>query len=350
MSVKCSGFCLIAVMAVPAAAGDVLVLLPQTGPAAKAGTAVRDGLLAGYYQTGGARNASLVLQFRDTATPTPVPTLIENALTPATRVVIGPLLREQVAELTASPPPVPVLALNRVENASTPGIWEFALSPEEEMPPLVNLMRQEGITQPHILMLADEPGERLRQSFQSAWTTTGGQPPPVHVLTENEQGGISASVRQLLQLPPARRPRALFLASPQLAVQLLPLLAFYQQQPVPVYTTSTAFDEIAPALQRRDLNGLRFCGTPWLTDNRWPEKTVLDAAATPESGSFNRLHAFGADAWHLQALLPAPKPISQPLRTGRIDLDPHGLKRTPLCMEILDGTATALTPGARPGR
>ena len=45
MSVKRFGLCLMALLATPAPAGEIAVLLPQSGPAAKAGQAVRDGLL-----------------------------------------------------------------------------------------------------------------------------------------------------------------------------------------------------------------------------------------------------------------------------------------------------------------
>lgn len=350
MSVIRKGLLLTALMISPALAEEIAILLPQTGPAAKAGTAVRDGLLAGYYQTGGAGNASLVLNFRDSGSGGQVYPLLENLITPATRLLIGPLLREQAAEILSKPPAIPVLALNRVPGLETPGVWQFALSPDDEIPPLANLLKQEGVQRVRILMQADEGSERLRQTFEKIWTTKGGTLLPAFTLQESSQGGISASLRQMLADPSTTKAQALFLATPALAVQVLPLLAFYQKQPLPVYSLSPAFDEMAPELQRRDLNGLRLCGLAWSMENRWPEQPMLAAASPPESGSFNRLHAFGADAWTLQRLLPLRKPVTQSLRTGIIALDERQLTRIPACMEIQDGTLRPYTPVFRPGR
>lgn len=350
MSILRTGLLLSALIASPVLAEDIVVLLPQSGPAAKAGSAVRDGLLAGYYQTGGHRNTSLVLNFRDTGSQNHIKTILDSAMTPDTRLVIGPLLRDQVSAVLASPPSAPVLALNDVDHLAVPGVWEFALSPDDEMAPLAEAMKQDGIQRVRILMQADESGERLRQAFEMAWESRNGQLLPAFALQESNQGGISASLRQLLASPDTARTQAFFLASPSLALQVMPLLAFYQKQPQKVYTTSPAFDEIAPALQRRDLNGLRFCGAPWSMENRWPEQPLLAAASPPDSGSFNRLQAFGADAWSLQRLLPARKPLTLGLRTGNIALDANGLQRTPVCMEILDGTPRPLTPNLRTSR
>lgn len=350
MSVYRTGLLLLALLASTARAEDIIVLLPQTGHAAKAGAAVRDGLLAAYYQTGGARNASLALIFRDSGTPPDPGAQIASSLTPETRLVIGPLLRDQVSALLASPPAVPVLALNQAGGLQVPGIWEFALTPEDELGPLADLMRQEGIQRVRILLQPDEAAQRIRQSFEMAWEARGGQVLPAHTFQEGEQGGISASLRQMIADPQGSRAQAYFLASPGLALQVLPLLAFYQKKPAPVYSVSGAFDETAPLLQRRDLNGLRFCAPPWIIENRWPEQTLLATSSPPESGSYNRLHAFGADAWSLQRLLPARKPHQLSLRTGRMTLDPQGLQRTPECMEIQDGTPRPVTPGQRPGR
>ncbi|HEX5276345.1 MAG TPA: penicillin-binding protein activator [Fluviicoccus sp.] len=350
MSVIHRALLLLALIPTAATAEEVAVLLPQTGPAAKAGMAVRDGLLAAYYQSGGAENASLALNFRDSGAMVQVSPALDMLLTPSTRLLIGPLLREHVVEVLASPPSVPVLALNRINGQDVPGIWQFALSPEEEMPPLIAQLQRDGISRVRILLQADESGERIRLAFENAWKAAGGQLLPAFTIKSSEDGGISASLRELLADSGTARTQAFFLASPGLAVQVIPLLGFYQKTPVPVYSTSLAFDEIAPLLLRRDLNGLRFCGTPWTLENRWPEQSVINAVTPPESGSYNRLYAFGADAWTLQSLLPVRKAVSTALRTGLINLDSAGLHRIPACMEIQDGNPRPIAPDRRSSR
>ncbi|RZU35365.1 putative lipoprotein LppC [Fluviicoccus keumensis] len=350
MSVIRSGIMLAMLLAGSANAEEIAILLPQSGPAAKAGMAVRDGLLAAFYQSDGAHSGGPRLNFRDSGAMVQVSPALDTLLTPSTRLLIGPLLRDQVAELLAAPPAVPVLALNRIPGKQVHGIWQFALSPEDEIAPLIGQLRQDGVQRVRILLQADDADERLRSAFETAWLAQGGQLLPAYALQESEQGGISASLRQLLAEPQTNRTQAFFLASPSLAVQVMPLLAFYRKTPIPVYSGSLAFDEIAPMLQKRDLDGLRFCGTPWILENHWPEQPVINAVSPPESGSFNRLYAFGADAWFIQQLLPINKSITPALRTGHIHLDEEGLLRTPTCMEIQDGIPHALTPGGRTSR
>ena len=77
------------------AARDIAVLLPQSGRMSKAADAIRDGLLAAYYQDSKTAADSPVLHFYDSDAVSPV-TLIQQARAAGADLVIGPLDRDRV--------------------------------------------------------------------------------------------------------------------------------------------------------------------------------------------------------------------------------------------------------------
>ncbi len=324
-----------------AAGAEMAVMLPFSGPNAKAALAVRDGLVAAYYQASPEEKASTALRFHDTPADRPLPPLFAAAVERDTRAVIGPLLKEQVASVTAAPPDLPVLTLNRAGSAAH-GVWQLSLSPDDEMPALARQLQQDGIRRVSILMGPDEASDRLRQAFIMAWEAANGEVRSMHVLQDSKDGGISAAFRQLLGGAGLGTAQALVVVTPGLTPQVQTLLPYYRRTPLPVYTVSTAFDEEAPMVQRRDLDGVRLCSLPWNLGSRWAENLVLHSIAPPESGGYNRLMAMGGDAWQLAGMLPATRPVQIAARTGLINLDRDNLIRTPVCMEIQDGKAVEL--------
>lgn len=339
----------LAALSFDAAAAEMAVLLPFSGPNAKAALAVRDGLVAAYYQATPEEKASTALRFHDTPADRPLPPLFAAAAERDTRAVIGPLLKEQVTAVVAAPPDLPVLALNRA-GAAAHGVWQLSLSPDDEMPALARQLQQDGIRRVSILMGPDETSDRLRQAFGMAWEAANGEILSAHVLQDSKDGGISAAFRQLLAGPGFGAAQALVIVTPGLTPQVQTLLPYYRRTPLPVYSISTAFDEESPLIQRRDMDGIRLCGLPWNLGTRWTENLVLHSVAPPESGGFNRLMAMGGDAWQLAGMLPATRPRQIAARTGLIDLDRESLVRTPACMEIQDGKAVELPARNGQGR
>ena len=328
--------------ATTSSAAEISVLLPLTGAAAKASESVRNGLLAAYYQAASPNKASDTLVFYDAAPYQDIIQLLPQAVTPNTRLIIGPLLKENLSQLMYNPPTVPVLALNRVNPSNGGSIWQYALAPEEELLPQIQLMKQQGIQRVRVLTLTDANSERLRQGFEQAWQADGGQLLPTYTLTQTSQDGLTQSIKKLLADPHTRSAQAFYLASPQQALYIMPLLNFYQRHPLPVYSASQSYDAEKTLLERQDLNGLRFCGLPWVIQpERWPANQALRDNFNPESSSYDRLAAFGADAWMISQHL--ERPVKHPLngRTGTLVLSAGQVQRTPVCAEVIHGNAKA---------
>ncbi|MDF2445013.1 MAG: hypothetical protein K0S46_249 [Moraxellaceae bacterium] len=332
---------MLASMTATAAATDIALLLPQSGRLAKAAEAIRDGFLAAYYQDAGSQAEPPTLHFYDSDSG-PILALVQKAKADGAQIVVGPLDRERLDVLAKEASlPLPVLALNSAER-TTEGLFQFALAPEDEILRLVEWMRQQDIKKPLLLASADEASQRHLRIFQSLWSGSTGPQLPVTTLDPARKGGITVTIRDLVK--DTRKNDALFLATPSLARQVQPALTYYHSS-LPLYSLASAWDPTADASGQRDLDGLRICDLPWMVSQAEDaaQETLYATLGRP-GGGFDRLHAFGADAWTLVRqwdTLQESFPLA--LRTGVVQADAlRRLRRTPTCAEIRNGNASPL--------
>lgn len=325
-----------------AAPPSIALLLPQSGRMAKAAETIRDGFLAAYYQDTARATDSPSLRFYDSDS-SDIVTLVNQARADGAGIIIGPLDRERLELLIkAGPQAVPVLALNSIE-AESANLFQFALAPEDEIQRLTEWMNEQNVRRPLLLATADEASQRQLKLFMAAWQLHSKTAPEVLTLDPARKGGIVASIKELTRR--GSRHDALFLATTALARQVQPALTYYHS-PLPLYSLSSAWDPTADASGQKDLDGLHFCDLPWMLEPARSEQTALyESFGRPASG-YDRLYAFGADAWTLtrqwQALADG-EAIS--LRSGRVRADStRHLRRTPSCAEVRNGVATPIQP------
>ena len=101
------------------AQAEVLVILPETGPLARASNSIKLGISTAYQATG----AKTVLKFVNTEQKTMSAVLKQN-MNKQTQMIIGPLVRADVEELIKLAPKIPVLALNEVA-LKHPNVLQF---------------------------------------------------------------------------------------------------------------------------------------------------------------------------------------------------------------------------------
>ena len=218
-----------------------------------------------------------------------------------TELVIGPLARERVEALIASAPRVPVLALNQVATEHA-NVWEFALAPEEDVSSLVKLMRADGVRDMLLLKEDQQTGNsRFEEVFLAAWQGKVSVINQVPTTLKRDQGilllGSGAWLEMLNDLPTER-----------------------------IYSTAFAFNQVQPVKL-----GLQFCDIPALYRPEWPE-LVRQAEQKPVSIAYQRLVAFGADAWQLALLRLSQAPSANLFgRTGALTLRHNQIERTPDC-------------------
>lgn len=304
----------------------IALLLPLQGKLAEAGEAVRDGFFAAYYQAlSQGRSAPEVRQY-DTSQD--AINAYEQAVAEGADLVIGPIDKEKVTELSLMPAlPIPLLSLNYPDTAPAQplaGFYQFGLAVEDEARQVAEQAYREGHRQAMIIIPTQEWSERSAKAFAKKWEELGGV---VVSRTQFHPGSnFSTLVKDAMQIEQsqarARELQALLgtklqtsprsrrdvdmiflIADPVQARQIKPTFAFHYAGDIPIYSTSQIYSGEANAKADRDLSGIRFNAMPWVFDNNNPEKQAV-ARHTQSAAVYGRLHALGADAFRLYARLP----------------------------------------------
>ena len=118
-----------------------------TGKLAGAEQAVRDGIMAAYYDTPEGSSQPAMRLYDSGGTPDSALAAYQQAVSNGANFVIGPLLKESVEALEQLYPlPVPVLGLNRTDHSEllNPALFQFGLAPEDEAREAARLARRKG--------------------------------------------------------------------------------------------------------------------------------------------------------------------------------------------------------------
>ena len=288
----------------------IALLLPQQGQLASVGKALRDGFMAAYYQAQQAGQKPPVVEVFDSSRVTSMDDFYRQAQAAGAQLVVGPLEKPLVKQLAGRPQlPITTLALNYSDGtqANPPQLFQFGLAAEDEAREVSRRARADGLHRAVALVPRGEWGDRVLAAFRQDFEANGGQllgsqrvDQPVALaqqigdLMQARQGGngSNGSRRQDVDF--------IFLAStPQLAQQIKPTLNFQYAGDVPVYATSNVYSASGDQAQYNDMNGVRFCETPWLLDNSNPLRQQVVHQWPQAGGSLGRLYAMGADAFGL---------------------------------------------------
>ncbi|MBO1256361.1 penicillin-binding protein activator [Alteromonas sp. 5E99-2] len=326
---------------IPKKLSDVLILLPLSGRFESTGSAIKQGILAAYYDENS--DLSPELNFIDTASSSKEEIL--EHVNKAT-AVLGPLLKENVdALLPFFPPNTSHLALNRSNQLEyqkaaaqlpTKQTSFFGLAPEDEAIQLAHHVHQSGYKHPIVVASSAGTTKRMLDAFNASWQQTQQgreEKTPVDVVSFDDIDSLDASLSSALGVAQSEAnakqidrmtnrilydqtrsrqdidaivvfasPEEMALINPMVEASISP----FRQQVVPVYAASRSIGLNQGKNTRRDLENVRFVDAPlliekdkWVTTNNtlkqlWPDQTA----------SFNRLFAFGFDAYSLLPKLP----------------------------------------------
>jgi len=311
--------------------GQIAVLLPLSGSLVEVSTAIRDGILAAYYDTSDGSNRP-VLRFYDTgANPGDAVTRYQQAVTEGANFVIGPLRKEAVeALLQQGQLQIPVLTLNQVDTGESvnPSVFEFGLAPEDEAREVARRAWQDGHRRAISLVPRSDWGERVQAAFADEWSTLGGKllDHPTYDPGETDHSRVISAALNLdaskarkaslvrllgrqLEFEPRRRQDVDFiflLAMPEQARLIRPQLSFFRAQHVPVYSTSHVYSGHPDQSRDSDLNGLMFCDMPWIleTESNWMQlKQGISELWPDNAASRGRFYALGIDAYRITPYL-----------------------------------------------
>lgn len=239
---------ILAAIALPALKPEkVAVLLPLTGRVGDQGNAIKDGILAAYFDNSSAQShaqntyvsiaqgqSATEIRFFDSALKTPGQL---NELVKDYDFIIGPLLKENIAPLIKLlPEDKPLLALNRIdtvpqvpllqppfattddETPATPAqsvnpdpntfiqpaheTYFFALAPEDEAVQLAKHIHAKGYKRPIVLAADTSTTQRMSEAFLQQWALLQQQsrdPAPDHA-TFTDSKNMRKQVAELLDV------------------------------------------------------------------------------------------------------------------------------------------------------
>lgn len=293
---------------VTVAQAEVLVILPESGPMARAASSIQQGFLH-VYQTSKQKTP---VRFVDSHQFS-IASIFQTEVNEQTELVVGPLSRQQLEELIALQPKVKTLALNHIDQQH-PNVTQFSLAKHEDARALMQVIQKDGIQE--LLTVRKVGTEKEYELFLSALLDllnirheVVDQIPPS---LDAQQGilllGDAAWLAGLGQLPHAQ-----------------------------IYATANAIEEV-----KNIPPGLKFCDTAAQYRKEWRS---IQQAAAGQAMPFQRLIAFGGDTAQLaQFYLNAPKTEKYQFegRTGKISVHGNQIQRLPVCFHYDNATLKTL--------
>lgn len=301
----------------------IALLLPQEGQLASVSRALRDGFLAAHYQAQQAgQNPPEVLLY-DSSRMSSLDDFYRQAQADGVQLVVGPLEKPLVKQLSERPQlPLTTLALNYSDaGLEAPAqLFQFGLAAEDEAREVARRAWADGMRSAVALVPRGDWGNRVLAAFQQSWQEAGGSliaaehvDQPVELAqqiadllqlrqSEARAKRLQSTLGTQLASLPARRQDIDFIflaATPQQAQQIKPTLAFQYAGDLPVYATSHLYTGGHNPSQFQDLEGIRFCETPWLLDANDPLRQQVDQQWPQAASSIGRLYAMGVDAFRL---------------------------------------------------
>jgi len=329
----------------------VAVMLPLSGKLASTGTALRDGIMAAYYQAKKAGASVPEIRIYDTSKTKSFWSLYKQAILDGNELVIGPLAKQSVTRLQQeSRLPVPTLALNygkRDASENPEQLFQFGLAVEDEAELAALYARQQGYHNAIALVPKGPWGERVFKRFSETWQSEGGR--LIEAQFFNGKGDYNKVISKLFAIDDSeRRARNLkkqlgariefqarrrddidfiFVAAlPQQARQIKPTLAFNFAKDIPMIATSQIYSGKPSRIKDRDLNSVVFCDIPWMLENS-KLKRQIHKLWPKSKGGLDRLYALGIDAYQLYPRLGQIKVLKNSSirgQTGQLAMDRHG--------------------------
>ena len=294
---------------------QLALTLPLSGPLAAAGDAVARGFLAAFYADQSSDTAIDVIDSRRYGN---VGEALNEARNRGAGVVVGPLGKLQVAEvIAAADNSLPILTLNRPEQADArAAVLQLSLAPEDEARQLAEQAFADGARRALVIRPEGVWGDRIAGALDSAWVGLGGNTPTIARFAN--PSAYSETIRAALALDESderagelrnlfpddfetvgRRRQdldAVFLLtrSGDDARALKPLIDYHYAGDLDIYALSTADSGGQNRNRDRDLEGVRLLVMPWRL-----APSSVPGLEDRTGGSFDALHALGADAYRL---------------------------------------------------
>jgi outer membrane PBP1 activator LpoA protein len=296
----------------------VALLLPLSGPLARAGESVRDGFIAASLTADA--SSWLTLSVYDAAAE-PIATLYERMLADGADLIVGPLQKPAVSALRELNPELPVLALNYLDEDSPPtsGFSQFGLAIEDEARTIARRLQRDGVTRALLFHNYDDWSLRARRTLSASAAVEGSRleltvQPFTDLRTITESVGTAMHVagsqarrdelarllgEELEFLPRAREDvdAVVALVDNTEANALVPALRFHFASDLPVYASSQTTRRARPG-SLNELSGFHVSELPYFLAGD-PVFATLALPFDLDKNPFASLIALGSDAFRI---------------------------------------------------
>jgi hypothetical protein len=354
--------------------GRAALLLPLSGPASGQAATVRDGFLSAYYQLPAASRPAL--QIYDTGALRAVDA-IAQAHGSGASFIVGPLIRDDVGAVAAlGSQSVPVLALNFLpsDRPAPAGLYQFALSPEDEAQQVARRILADGHHRGIALLPHDDWGNRVMDAFMRELNAGGGSlisqaiyDPAEHdysyelksILRVEDSIARHARLENVLgsklNFEPRHRGDIEFVfvvpENPTNARLIEPQIKFFYAGDIPTYSLPNAYEPDATDANR-DIDSLMYPDMPWMISddgNLDSIRSAIDQAWGNTVAWHSRLFAFGYDACQLMLAMTATHQKLADVQvtglTGQLHFDAQGrVQRDLIWVQVRDGEPHRLPP------
>lgn len=347
---------------------NIAVLLPLSGRLQGQGDAIKQGVLAGYYELSNNTNTSLNnarVTFIDTGSQTDLAPSVTAERLAEYSVVMGPLLKSHLepVDSLAKPDTLRIFLNTNDEtvsaNTSMPTKHFFSLSPEQEARALANKMLRNNIRHPVLIYDESNITTRMSKAFLDAWAqgNSEGDMNSVSQVQYTDNNAMRAGIRSALDVLQSQqrinqmsnlideevysvtrnrrdvdafvvfaRPNEVELINPIIESSM----SLFSGEQLPVFATSYSYNHKQNRNSLRDLRNLVFVDMPFvLPQGRDTQLSVqVDELFNEPSSTFLRLFSFGYDAIQLTPHLLTTRLFPQLSKTGlsgQLSIDERGI-------------------------
>ncbi len=321
---------------------SIAVLLSPKGPMEEENKAIKQGLLAAYYQTKQPNNIKLNFYNID---PKNFQQSIQSSLQNKPDLIIGLTTPDEVKKaLDIIPINTPVIALAPHEEKRN-NLYTLNLNQEIELKQLSRALQDHHLNKTIILHYDDAKSQQLGQNFSDILSLSSRSPVTITELSKGKEPeiirnlmGINNSENRARQIQsklniknnkmkflPTRRNDfdSIFLAlSRRQARKIVPLLRYYFIDPSNIYSTSTLLNGISNHFKNTDLNEIHLLAPNWMADkiNLNPyNANLFHTISKLKDTHFQQYkihYALGIDAFNLSQHLPILEQFPHSQLTG----------------------------------
>lgn len=326
----------------------VTLFVPLSGKLADNGEAIRNGFFAAYQDSLQHGQEEMIITVVDTNNSN-VKELYNQAVANGAEFVVGPLTKPEVEQIaTLGNLPVPTLALNTTDNYfknKTPNLYQFGLSSRDEAIQITQRAWDRQLRQALIIAPDNTRGQSLAMTLNDSWHYFGGKVKSTIMYTN--MASANKQLQTILNINMSKDTKnhekfepytgndidVIFLiASPEQGRQINPLIKFYLNPNIPVYSISEIYSGTPSPNLDMDLEGITFCDMPWILQAgnlSEPLLSIQNKLIDSFGGAYkinNRLYALGVDAYYLMVNfndLSSASKISFSGATGVLSIDQY---------------------------